>query len=173
MSVTTSIAAHASKRHFMGVHLHKATAGNSFYIGLFKGTTGRVYDRDFDGTSTNCIYTDITAATNDEASVTNGTGYTAKGLALTNADPVVSGTTAYCDYTNADGTLQWTLTETTATVSLASEGAFIFDESTTSPVDGIVSFHSFGSTVTASGNGATFTVNIPAAGATTAILRYA
>lgn len=110
-----------------------------------------------------------TASPNYESSVGGGgSGYTAGGTRLYPVTPSLDGTTAITDFAD----VVWTLTGASATLTAA--GCLIWqDRTTASPqTRRAVSSHSF-TEATASGDGATFTLQFPAAAAATAILRLA
>lgn len=87
----------------------------------------------------------------------SGTGYTAGGVILTNVQVLLSGTTAYATFDNP----VWT------GVNFTARGALIYN---TSKADRAIAVLDFGADKFASG---TFTVQLPAATATTALLRFA
>ena len=89
----------------------------------------------------------------------SGTGYTAKGAALTRVDPSTSGTTALTDFSD--------LTFTTATVT--ARGALIFNDSASG--DPTVVVLDFGGDKTSTAGD--FTVVFPTADASNAIIRIA
>ena len=164
MAVTTAFCTSAKVDLFYGRHNFDATGGNTFKAALIAGDATGTYG------AANTDYTDLGA---EEAAVTGGTtptGYTAAGETLTNVDPTSSGTTAYTDF--ADVTI--TITAAGGTPTLSSQGMMIYNDSATSPVaDAAISIHQFASTPTASGIGATFTIQFPTADASNAILRLA
>jgi hypothetical protein len=88
---------------------------------------------------------------------TSGTGYTAGGEILTNVQVLLSGTTAYCTFDNP----AWPGS------SFVTRGALIYN---TSKADRAIAVLDFGSDKTAGPN---FTVQLPAASATTAVIRFA
>jgi hypothetical protein len=88
---------------------------------------------------------------------TSGTGYTAGGNVLTNVQVLLSGTTAYCTFDNPS----W------SGASFVCRGALIYN---TSKSNKAIAVLDFGADKTASG---TFTVQIPLATATAALLRFA
>lgn len=101
-------------------------------------------------------------ATTTAYSATNevsGTGYTAKGNALTNVSPTTSGTTAYTDF--ADTT--W------SSATITANGALIYNDSHVS--DAAVAVLAFGGDKTST-NG-DFTIQFPTADASNAIIRIA
>lgn len=87
----------------------------------------------------------------------SGTGYTAGGVTLTNVQVLLSGTTAYVTFDNP----VW------ANASFTCRGALIYNASKANRAIAVIDF---GADKTASG---TFTVQLPAATATTALLRFA
>ena len=104
-------------------------------------------------------------ATTTAYSATNevsGTGYTAKGNALTRVDPTSSGTTAYTDF--ADTT--W------STSTITARGCLIYNDTLTTPTaDASIQVHDFGSDKTSTA--ADFTIQFPTADASNAIIRLA
>jgi hypothetical protein len=112
-------------------------------------------------------YTDI-VGNSDESS---GTGYSAGGTSLTNVSPTTSGTTAYITFSPNPS---WT------SASFSAAGCMIYNSSardggtsgTNSTGGGrACSVHDFGGTQTVSSG--TFTVLMPVAASSTAILRIA
>jgi hypothetical protein len=89
----------------------------------------------------------------------SGTGYTAKGAALTRVDPSTSGTTALTDFSD--------LTFSTATIT--ARGALIFNDSASG--DPAVVVLDFGGDKTSTAGD--FTVVFPTADASNAIIRIA
>ena len=93
-------------------------------------------------------------AVTDEIS---GAGYTAGGIVLTNVQVLLSGTTAYVTFDNP----AWT------GASFTARGALIYNST---KADRAIAVLDFGSDKTASG---TFTIQLPAATASSALLRFA
>ena len=91
--------------------------------------------------------------------VANGNGYTTKGIALTSVTPVLSGDTAVCDFANVSFT----------SASFTANGCLIFND--TASGDPAVCAIAFGGDKVVT-NG-TFTIEVPAADASNAILRIA
>ena len=101
--------------------------------------------------------TTVYSATNE----VSGTGYTAGGVAVTNATaPNTSGTTAFW---TPSASFAWT----TVTLATAFDCCFIYNDT---QADRAVSVHTFGSTTIAAGN---FTLTMPTNDATTGLLRIA
>lgn len=126
-----------------GTHNFTATTGDSFKIALYTSSASL-------GASTTA-YT----ASNE---VANGNGYTTGGEALTEITPTSSGTTAYVDF----GDVTWSSSTITA------RGALIYNSSDSNKAVAVLDF---GADKTST-NG-DFTVQFPAAGASTAIIRIA
>ena len=87
----------------------------------------------------------------------SGTGYISGGIPLTNVQVLLSGTTAYVTFDNP----------TWANASFVCRGALIYN---TSKANRAIAVLDFGADKTASG---TFTVQLPAATAAAALLRFA
>ena len=126
-----------------GVHNLTASTGNTINMALYQSTAS------LDATTT--AYT-----TSGEAS---GTGYTAKGAALTSVTPVASGTTAVCDFADL----------TFSSVSITARGGMIFNETATG--DPSLVILDFGADKTATAGD--LTITFPTASATAAIIRIA
>ena len=89
----------------------------------------------------------------------SGTGYTAGGASLTVVAPTTSGTTAFLDFSNV----------TFSNATITARGALIYSDSATG--DPAVAVLDFGSDKTSTAGD--FTIQFPAAGASTAIIRIA
>jgi len=135
--------------------------GNVFKIALIKTGMAGTYG------AASVNYTDITGNTDE----TTGAGYTATGVAMVNVTPVVSGTTAY---TNFSPNPTWT------SASFSTAGCMIYNSSlglggtsgtNTSGGGRCCGVFDFGGTQTVTSG--TFTVVMPAATSSTAILRIA
>ncbi len=103
-------------------------------------------------------------STSEEITNTSGTAYTAGGEALTNVTPVASSTTAYTDFSPD---VSWT------DASFTANAALIYNTTTgtgTGTTDAVAAI-AFGGDKTATSG--TFTIQFPAAAASTAILRIA
>jgi hypothetical protein len=146
-TITTAMATSFKQQIMQKGHDFTASTGDTFKLALIKFAPTGSYD------STTTAYSAITG-NSDEVS---GTGYTAGGLSLTNVTPTTSGTTAY---TNFSGTIQWT----TATIDAA--GMMIYNSSASNHSCGVFDFG--GEQKSTAG---TFTVNMPSATSSTAILR--
>jgi hypothetical protein len=125
------------------VHNFKNTGGSTFNLALYTSSASL-------GASTTA-YT-----TSNEVS---GTGYTAKGAALTRVDPSNDGTTGITDFAN--------LTFSSSTIT--ANGALIFNDSASG--DPAVCALAFGGDKTSTSGD--FTITFPTADASNAIIRIA
>ncbi len=125
------------------VHNFKNSGGSTFNLALYTNSASF--------TAATTAYT-----TSNEVS---GTGYTAKGAALTRVDPTTSGTTALTDFSD--------LTFSTATVT--ARGALIFNDSASGDPS-VVVLDFCGDKTSTAGD---FTVVFPTADASNAIIRIA
>jgi len=125
------------------VHNFKNSGGSTFNLALYTNSAS---------------FTAATTAYTSSNEV-SGTGYTAKGAALTRVDPSTSGTTALTDFSD--------LTFSTATVT--ARGALIFNDSASG--DPSVVVLDFGGDKTSTAGD--FTVVFPTADASNAIIRIA
>jgi PKD repeat protein len=131
------------KELMTATHNFTASSGNTFNLALYTSSASL-------GAAT-AAYT-----SSNEAS---GTGYTAKGAALTSVTPVLSGTTAVGDFADL----------TFSTVSITARGAMIFND--TASGDPSVCILDFGGDKVASSGD--FTVQFPTASSSAAIIRIA
>jgi hypothetical protein len=143
MAITSAICTSFKVEILKGVHDFTATTGNTFNLALYTSDASL-------GASTTA-YT-----TSNEVS---GTGYTAKGNALTSQTPVASSTTAVCDFSDTSFT----------SASFTARGCLIFNDSATG--DPAVCAIDFGADKTVTSG--TFTIQFPAADASNAIIRIA
>jgi len=128
-----------------------ASTGDSFKIALFDSSA-----------TLGAATTDY--STSEEITNTSGTAYTAGGEALTNVTPTSSSTTAYTDFSPD---VSWTDASFTANAALIYNTTTGTGSGTTDAVAAIA----FGGDKTATSG--TFTIQFPAAAASTAILRIA
>jgi hypothetical protein len=131
------------------LHNFTASTGNAFKMALIKVGPAGTYG----AASTN--YSNITG-NSDEVT---GTGYSAGGTALTNVTPTTSGTTALWTFSPNPS---WT------SATFSTTACMIYN---TSSSNKSVSTHDFGGTQTVTAG--TFTVVMPTADASNAILRIA
>jgi len=135
------------------VHNFKLSGGSTFNLALY---TKSAVPSDMGGTGSSMDASVENYAANNEVS---GTGYTAKGAALTRVDPTSSGTTAFTDFDD--------LTFSTATIT--ARGAVIFNDTAAS--DPSVVVLDFGADKTSTAGD--FTIVFPTADASNAIIRIA
>lgn len=157
MAIVTAFCTSAKVDLFFGRHNFALSGGDDFKLALY------VAAATLDASTT--AYT----ATNETSVGGGGSGYTAGGASLTRIDPSnPSGAVAIVDFAD----LVFTLSGAGAT--LAADGCLIYNDTITTPVaDASISTHLFSGSPSASGDGATFTIQFPAADASNAILRLA
>ena len=154
MPITSAVCNSFKQELLQGYHSFNASgdtpAGNAFKLALY--------------TSSATINKSTTAysATN-EISNTSGSAYSAGGIALTNVTPTLDSDTAICDFSNTS----W------SSASFTANGCLIYDSSS---VTGMTSNAScvtiaFGGDKTVTSG--TFTIEFPAAAASTAIIQLA
>ncbi len=143
MAITQAMCTSFKKELMTATHNFTTSSGNTFNLALYTSSAS------LDAATT--AYT-----TSNEVS---GSGYTAKGAALTNVTPTTSSTTAYADFADL----------TFSTVSITARGAMIFNDSASG--DPAVCILDFGSDKTASSGD--FTIQFPTADASNAIIRIA
>jgi len=148
MANTTAMCTSFKGELLTGTHNFTPSTGNTFKAALYF-TTGSL------GAATTAY------STTNEVTNTSGSGYTAGGVTVTNANaPATSGTTAY-----------WTpsasFTWTALTVTTPFDAVLIYNSSASNKA---VSVHNFGSQTVTAG---TFTLTMPTNDATTGLLRIA
>ena len=146
MAITSAIANTFKTEILKAVHNFTATSGNTFNLALY---------------TSSATLSASTTAYSDTAEITNssGTAYSAKGNALTSVTPALDSSTAVCDFADTS----WT------SASFTANGCLIFNDSASG--DPAVCAVAFGGDKTVSSG--TFTIQFPAAAATTAIVRIA
>ena len=143
MAITSEICNSFKVEILTGVHNFTASTGDTFNLALYTSTA--TLDKD----------TTAYSSTNE----ISGTGYTAKGNALTSVTPVLSTDTAVCDFANTS----W------SSASFTANGCLIFNDTATG--DPAVCAIAFGGDKTVTSG--TFTIEFPAASAGTAIIGIA
>ena len=149
MAITTALCTSFKQELLEAIHDFNASGGSTFKVALIKQSPTGTYD------ATTTSYTNVTG-NSDEVT---GTGYTAGGETLTNIDPTTAGTTAYIDF----GDASWT------SASISADGCIVYNDSAAGKP--AVFVYDFGGTQTIVSG--IFTVQFPAAGASTAIVRIA
>lgn len=158
MAMTTAFCTSAKADLMKGTLNFLLSGGSTVKLALVKTSMTGTYG----AASTN--YSNITGNSDEAAVGGGGTGYSAGGSNLTRVDPTTSGTTAFTDFADLVFTLSG------ASASLASDGCMIYNSSNSNAA---ISCHAFSGSPSASGNGATFTIQFPAPDASNAILRIA
>ena len=143
MANTSAICNSFKQEILVATHNFTASTGNTFKLALF--------DSDATLSASTTAY-----ATSEEIT---GTGYTAGGKNLTSVTPVLDSSTAVCDF----GDISWTSATFTANACLIYRSSGTGNPSVCSVAFG-------GDKSVSSG---TFTIQFPAAAATTAIVRIA
>ena len=143
MAITSAICNSFKTEILTGTHNFTASSGNTFNLAL--------YTSDATLNKSTTAYT-----TSNEVS---GSGYTAKGNALTSVTPTLSTDTAVCDFADTSFT----------SASFTTRGCLIFNDSATG--DPAVCAIDFGSDKTVTSG--TFTVQFPTPDASDAIIRIA
>ena len=125
--------------------MYKRQSGNAFKLALY--------------TSSASLGAGTTAySTSNEISNTSGSAYTAGGKAIVSVTPVLDGSTAVCDFADISFT----------SASFTANGCLIYNDTQS---DKAVCVVAFGGDKTVSSG--TFTIQFPAAAASTAIVRIA
>ena len=141
MAITSTLTTSFKKELLLGNH-NFATNGDAFKLALY--------------TSSATLGASTTAYTSSNE--TSGTNYSATGSALTSVTPVLSGTTAICDFADL----------TFSNVSITARGALIYNDT---QADKSVCVLDFGADKTASSGD--FMIVFPTADASNAIIRIA
>ena len=143
MAITTAMCTSFKQELMEAKPNFLASGGNTFNLALYTSS------------ATLGAATTAYSATNE----VSGTGYTAKGAALTNVNPTTSGTTAFTDFADL----------TFSSSSITARGALIFND--TASGDPAVCALDFGGDKTSSSGD--FTIQFPTADASNAIIRIA
>ena len=146
MAITSAICNSFKQEILEAEHNFTASTGNTFNLAL--------YDSDASLGAGTTAY-----SSSEEITNTSGTAYSAKGKALTSVTPTLDSSTAVCDFAD----VSWT------SASFTARGCLIFNDS--HATDASVCAIDFGGDKTATSG--TFTIQFPAAGASTAIIRIA
>ena len=146
MAITSAVCNSFKQEILEAEHNFTASTGNTFNLAL--------YDSDASLGAGTTAY-----SSSEEVTNTSGTAYSAKGKALTSVTPTLDSSTAVCDFAD----VSWT------SASFTARGCLIFNDS--HATDASVCAIDFGGDKTATSG--TFTIQFPAAGASTAIIRIA
>jgi len=146
MAITSAICNSFKQEILEAEHNFTASTGNTFKIALYTSSVTL-------GASTTAY------SASNEITNSSGTAYTAGGASLTSVTPTLDSSTAVCDFSD----VSWT------SASFTANGCLIYNDSHST--DAAVCAVAFGGDKTVSSG--TFTVQFPAAAATTAIVRIA
>ena len=145
MAISSAVCNSFKQEILVGTHNFTASSGNSFKLAMF--------------TSSASLGAGTTAySSSNEISNSSGSAYTAGGKALTSVTPVLDGSTAVCDFADISFT----------SASFTANGCLIYNDTQS---DKAVCVVAFGGDKTVSSG--TFTIQFPAAAASTAIVRIA
>ncbi len=145
MAISSAVCNSFKQEILVGTHNFTASSGNSFKLALYQSDASL-------GAGTTA-YT-----TSEEITNSSGSAYTAGGKALTSVTPVLDGSTAVCDFADISFT----------SASFTANGCLIYNDTQS---DKAVCVVAFGGDKTVSSG--TFTIQFPAAAASTAIVRIA
>ena len=145
MAIASAICNSFKQEILVGTHNFTASSGNSFKLAMYTSSASM-------GASTTAY------STSNEISNTSGSAYTAGGKALTSVTPVLDGSTAVCDFADISFT----------SASFTANGCLIYNDTQSDKACAVVAFG--GDKTVSSG---TFTIQFPAAAASTAIIRIA
>ena len=145
MTISSAICNSFKQEILVGTHNFTASSGNSFKLALYQSDASL-------GAGTTAY------STSEEITNTSGSAYTAGGKAITSVTPVLDGSTAVCDFADISFT----------SASFTANGCLIYNDTQS---DKAVCVVAFGGDKTVSSG--TFTIQFPAAAASTAIVRIA
>ena len=145
MAITSAVCNSFKTEVLQALHNFTASSGNSFKLALY--------------TSSATLNKSTTAySSSNEISNTSGSAYSAGGKTIVSVTPVLDGSTAVCDFADISFT----------SASFTANGCLIYNDT---QADKAVCVVAFGGDKTVSSG--TFTIQFPAAGASTAIVRIA
>ena len=145
MAISSAICNSFKQEILVGTHNFTASSGNAFKLALYQSDASL-------GASTTAY------STSEEITNTSGSAYTAGGKAIVSVTPVLDGSTAVCDFADISFT----------SASFTANGCLIYNDTQS---DKAVCVVAFGGDKTVSSG--TFTIQFPAAAASTAIVRIA
>ena len=145
MAISSAVCNSFKQEILVGTHNFTASSGNAFKLAMY--------------TSSASLGAGTTAySTSNEISNASGSAYTAGGKAIVSVTPVLDGSTAVCDFADISFT----------SASFTANGCLIYNDT---QADKAVCVVAFGGDKTVSSG--TFTIQFPAAAASTAIVRIA
>ena len=145
MAISSAICNSFKQEILVGTHNFTASSGNAFKIALYTSSASL-------GASTTAY------STSEEITNASGSAYTAGGKAIVSVTPVLDGSTAVCDFADISFT----------SASFTANGCLIYNDTQSDKACAVVAFG--GDKTVSSG---TFTIQFPAAAASTAIVRIA
>ena len=145
MTISSAVCNSFKQEILVGTHNFTASSGNAFKLALYTSSASL-------GAGTTA-YSDT-----NEISNTSGSAYSAGGKTIVSVTPALDGSTACCDFADISFT----------SASFTANGCLIYNDT---QADKAVCVVAFGSDKTVSSG--TFTIQFPAAGASTAIVRIA
>ena len=145
MTIASAVCNSFKQEILVGTHNFTASSGNAFKLAMY--------------TSSASLGAGTTAySSTNEISNTSGSAYSAGGKTIVSVTPVLDGTVAVCDFADISFT----------SASFTANGCLIYNDT---QADKAVCVVAFGGDKTVSSG--TFTIQFPAAGASTAIVRIA
>jgi hypothetical protein len=145
MTISSAVCNSFKQEILVGTHNFTASSGNAFKLALY--------------TSSASLGAGTTAyATTNEITNASGSAYSAGGKTIVSVTPVLDGTVAVCDFADISFT----------SASFTANGCLIYNDT---QADKAVCVVAFGGDKTVSSG--TFTIQFPAAAASTAIVRIA
>ena len=145
MTISSAVCNSFKQEILVGTHNFTASSGNAFKLAMY--------------TSSASLGAGTTAyATTNEITNASGSAYSAGGKTIVSVTPALSGSTAVCDFADISFT----------SASFTANGCLIYNDT---QADKAVCVVAFGGDKTVSSG--TFTIQFPAAGASTAIVRIA
>ena len=145
MAIASAICNSFKQEILVGTHNFTASSGNDFKLALYTSSASM-------GASTTAY------SSSNEISNTSGSAYSAGGKTITSVTPVLDSSTAVCDF----GDISWT------SASFTANGCLIYNDTQSDKACAVIAFG--GDKTVSSG---TFTIQFPAAAASTAIIRIA
>jgi hypothetical protein len=145
MSIASAVCNSFKQEILVGTHNFTASSGNAFKLAMY--------------TSSASLGAGTTAySSSNEISNASGSAYSAGGKTIVSVTPALDGTVAVCDFADISFT----------SASFTANGCLIYNDT---QADKAVCVVAFGGDKTVSSG--TFTIQFPAAGASTAIVRIA
>jgi len=145
MTISSAVCNSFKQEILVGTHNFTASSGNAFKLAMYTSSASL-------GAGTTA-YSDTNEITN-----ASGSAYSAGGKTIVSVTPVLDGTVAVCDFADISFT----------SASFTANGCLIYNDT---QADKAVCVVAFGGDKTVSSG--TFTIQFPAAGASTAIVRIA